>query len=563
MTRQLFLLLLLALLIPRPAVSQAPAAPLNPELAGADQLYKSGKFANAADKYQSILKSDPKLIEAQAGLVRSELRQEKLDDAFASATAFLSAQPKSAPLLAAMGDVQFRLARMVEAETSYLNALKADPKNVQARLGLARLYRSYSLYRQAYNQLQIAHAIAPSDPEVQRRWFGQLPRKERIAALEAYLAGPHPDDAEQTQRWQQYLEFLKATADKPVHACKLVNRVDATETKLESMYRDPRHVIAYGLVVKLNNRNARLELDSGASGIMIGRKAAEKAGLTRISDMSYRGIGDKGAQSGYIALADHIKIGELEFQDCLVEVSDRASVIDEDGLIGTDVFSSYLIDADLPNQKLKLSPLPKRPDETAAPSSLKTDRQGQGASDEEDEKEAGGDHPSKESTTGAAAASEKVTRRLPQDSYVAPEMANWTKVFRFGHTLLIPTSVDHSQPMLFMIDTGAGFNAISQRAARQVTKTSADSLSQVKGLSGDVKQVYRAENANIAFAHVAQRNQSVLAWDLSGLSRSVGTEVSGFIGFTTLRLLEMKIDYRDGLVDFVYDVRRFGEGSKF
>ena len=535
----------------------------NPDLSAADQLYRSGKFADAAEKYQSILKADPGLIAAQVGLVRSELRQEKVDDAFASATAYLSAQPNSAPLLAAMGDVQFRLAKMAEAETAYMNALKADPKNVQARLGLARLYRSYSLYRQAYNQLQAAHEIAPEDPEVQRRWFGQLPRKERIAAIEAYLAGPHPDDPEETKHFQQYLEFLKATADKPAHACKLVNRVDATETKLESMYRDPRHVIAYGLVVKLNNRNARLELDSGASGIMVGRKAAEKAGLTRISEMNYRGIGDKGAQSGYIAVADHIQIGELEFQDCLVHVSDRASVIDEDGLIGTDVFSSYLIDADLPNQKLKLSPLPKRPDESAAPSSLKSQGEGQGASDDKEDKAEAGEQETRESNANAAASSEKPSRRLPQDRYIAPDMANWTKVFRFGHSLLIPTSVDHSQPMLFLIDTGAGFNAISQRAARQVTKTSADSFSQVKGLSGEVNKVYRADNANLAFSHIAQKNQSVLAWDLSGLSHSIGTEVSGFIGFATLHLLEMKIDYRDGLVDFVYDAKRFGEGSKF
>jgi hypothetical protein len=40
--------------------------------------------------------------------------------------------------------------------------------------------------------------------------------------------------------------------------------------------------------------------------------------------------------------------------------------------------------------------------------------------------------------------------------------------------------------------------------------------------------------------------------DLSLFSRSLGTEVSGFLGFDTLRLLEIKLDYRDGLVDFEY-----------
>ena len=553
------LLLLFAAYTSLLAASDAPAP--NPELAAADQLYRSGKFADAAEKYQTILKADPTLIAAQAGLIRAWLRQDKVDDALAAATTDLAAHPDSAPLLTEMGDVQFRIAKMAEAETAYRAALKVDPKQVQAMLGLVRLYRAYSLYRQAYNVLQVAHQIAPNDPDVQRRWFSQLSRKERIAAIEAYLAGPHPDDPEETAHWQHYLEFLKATADKPVHACKLVNRVEQTETHLENLLRDPKTVTGYGLVVKVNDHKERLQLDTGASGIMLGRKAAEKAGLTKISDNTYGGVGDKGPQTGYTAVADHITIGELEFQDCVVEVSDRASIIDEDGLIGSNVFSSYLIDLDLPNQKLKLSALPKRPDETGAPTSLNTQGERQSISGEKDDTTDDAEKPPAEAT--AAKPNDKPVRRLPQDRYIAPEMENWTKVFRFGHMLLIPTSVDHSPPMLFLIDTGAHSNALSQRAAKQVTKTSADTLTTVKGLNGQVKNVYRADNANLAFANIAQRNQNMLTWDLSRISHHVGTEVSGMIGFATLRLLDMKIDYRDGLVDFVYDTKRFGEGTKF
>ena len=43
------------------------------------------------------------------------------------------------------------------------------------------------------------------------------------------------------------------------------------------------------------------------------------------------------------------------------------------------------------------------------------------------------------------------------------------------------------------------------------------------------------------------------------MSDRTGTEVSGVLGFTTLRLLDVKIDYRDGLVDFVYDPKRWGQ----
>lgn len=552
MRRLLFLLLCSFALCFSPYAIADDAKP-NPDLAAADQLYKSGKFAEAADRYQAIVKADPTLVAAQAGLIHSLLREQKVDDAFAAANSGLAAQPNSAPLLAAMGDVDVRRAQMPEAETSYRNALKVDPKLVPAYLGLARLYRAFSLYRHAYDELQRAHEIAPDDPEVQRMWFGQLSRRERIGAIEAYLARPHPDNAEETENLQRYLDFLKATVDKPVHACRLVSKLDQTDTKLEAMRSDPRHIFGYGLVVKINGRDQRLQLDTGAGGIVIGPKAAEKAGLTRIAEERYSGIGDKGVQSGYSAVAAQIRVGDLEFADCIVHVAERATINSEDGLVGANVFSSYLIDIDIPDQKLRLSPLPPRPDEAPAPPTLKTEEEPQSNSEEKPENAVD----PKAEPSAADKPAVAAPRRLPKDRYVAPEMARWTPVFRFGHALLIPTHVNESPSMLFLIDTGAARNTLSKRAASQVTKISSDPNMHVKGLSGNVSDVYRAEKADLVFGHLAQKNQEMITFDLSSISRRLGTEVSGMLGFDTLRMLQVKIDYRDGLVDFAYDASRW------
>ncbi len=178
--------------------TKAPA--IRPELAAADQLYRAGKFAEAEASYRALLNTDSKLVPAQVGLVRAMLRQQKIDEALDAVNTALTAQSNSAALLAAKGDVQFRRAEMSDAELSYLAAKKLDRKEVHAYLGLARLYRSYSMYRIAYGELQIAHESAPDDIEVQRAWLSMLPRKERLAALEAYLAGSHPDDEEETKR---------------------------------------------------------------------------------------------------------------------------------------------------------------------------------------------------------------------------------------------------------------------------------------------------------------------------------------------------------------------------
>jgi tetratricopeptide (TPR) repeat protein len=526
---------------------------IDPEVAAADQLYRAGKFAEAEASYQALLKTDPKLVPAQVGLVRAMLRQQKIDEAFDAVNAELAAQPNSAALLAAKGDVQFRRAEMPDAEGSYLTAKKLDPKEVHAYLGLARLYRSYSLYRRAYDQLQSAHEIAPDDIEVQRAWLTMLPRKERLAALEAYLAGSHPDDEEETKWMTEYMEFLRATADKPIHACRLVSKVEQTDTKLETMYaEDRRRTRGIGLSVKLNDRNVHLLLDTGAGGIMVSRKVAEKAGLTRISAVHYGGIGDKGLQSGYTAAADHIRIGDLEFQDCVVAVSDKGSVAEEDGLMGADVLGAYLIDIDFPGMRLKLAPLPKRPEDTVAPKSLNSEGEEQANAEQ---KEDSVNEPTPKDQKSPAPIS-KPARHLPKDRYIAPEMVDWTKVFRFGHSILVPTSVNDSKSMLFGLDTGAFSNILSVRAGRQFSKVNSEDRVRVHGVNGAVDKVYSSEKATLRFGHFQQSNLGIITLDLSTVSRHTGTEVSGFLGFAMLRQLEVELDYRDGLVDFKYDPKR-------
>ena len=532
--------------------------PIPPELATADQLYQAGKFAEAEVRYQAILNNDSKLVPAQlvnvqVGLVRAMLRQQKMDEALDAVNTALSAHPNAAALLAAKGDVQFRNGEMPDAELSYLTAKKFDPREVHAYLGLAQLYRSYSLYRKAYDQLQTAHEVAPENIEVQRAWLRMLPRKERLAALQAYLSGPHPDNEEETKWMTEYLEFLQATADKPVHVCRLVSKVEQTETKLETMYgADAHRMRGIGLSVKLNDRNAHLLLDTGAGGIMVSHKVAEKAGLTPISAVHFHGIGDKGLQSGYTAVADHIRIGELEFQDCVVAVSDKGSIADEDGLIGADVLGAYLIDIDLPGMRLKLSPLPKRPEDTVAPKSLNSE--GEEQANAEQKEVSANEGTSKDEKAPPPTA--KPARRLPNDRYIAPEMADWTRVFRFGHNMLVPTSVNNSKAMLFGLDTGAFSNLLSVRAGRQVSKVSSEDSVRVHGVSGAVDKVYSSEKATLRFGHFQQSNLGIITIDLSSVSRHTGTEVSGFLGFAMLRQLEVELDYRDGLVDFKYDPKR-------
>ena len=91
--------------------------------------------------------------------------------------------------------------------------------------------------------------------------------------------------------------------------------------------------------VKLNNHTARLQIDTGASGLLISRSVAKQAGLEEFTTEEVRGIGSGNEKSAYTAYVESIKIGSLEFRDCEVRVLDSRSVVGNDGLIGMDMSS--------------------------------------------------------------------------------------------------------------------------------------------------------------------------------------------------------------------------------
>jgi hypothetical protein len=194
--------------------------------------------------------------------------------------------------------------------------------------------------------------------------------------------------------------------------------------------------------------------------------------------------------------------------------------------------------------------LPPRPqDATSAKPSLATNAEENSATEDS-------------GSEGKQEASAPVASKGPQDRYVAPDMQDWTKVYRVGHHLLIPAALNQSVLKLFILDTGAFSTTVSPEAAREVTKVHNEDDMSVRGISGKVKKVYSTGQLTFDFANLRQPASGVVAFDMSNISKHTGLEISGFIGITTLGQLRIRIDYRDALVKFDYDPKR-GYGSVF
>jgi len=513
-----------------------PAAPLKE----AEDYFRKGSFDQAIAKYNEVLKSGTQSAEAYSGIVRCYLRQDRVRDAAEILEKGLQAQPADPGLKVAQGELLFRQGKIGEAEKTFVQMINAGEAPARAYLGLARVSSAVAMYAREYRLIVRAHELDPGDQDIQKEWMGTLPRTDRIKSLESYLAQPTSDDADTRRGLSEYLELLKARQAAPRGGCRLVSDVTATETELLPLLLDPSHLRGLGLPVTINGQKSKLLLDTGAGGITVNRKLAARAGVQRMVDVRIGGIGDKGDAKGYAAYADSIRIGNLEFRNCPVEVIDKRSVADEEGLIGADVFQRFLIEIDFPDRKLRLSPLPARPGEPQVKPSLASDDDESGS--ESDPKPAG-------SAVNGANPS-PVPKHF--DRYVGPEMRSYAHVFRFSHMLLVSTKINDVTGKLFLIDSGAWNNMITPDAAREVTKVHGDSDTIIRGLSGKVNKVYETGTVVLEFGGLRQKNEDMVAFDLSNISRDVGTEVSGTLGFALLNWLKIKLDYRDALVKFEY-----------
>lgn len=517
--------------------SAAPTTPLSPEaknetsapatspLTEGISLFHAEGFPAAAVKLsQAIGHPGTEGAAAYAWLARADLHLHKVDEAETAARKSLDLAPNLPAAQSALAEVYFRQAKFSEAESILRKLASQNLADARGCLILARLYWATANNKGAKACIDLAHRMDPDDPDVYREWVETLPWRERVEEWKKLLAKGNFEDEDERGGLVSAISVLEDKAKQPLHTCRLTAKSLPSETNLVPLLVDAKRLRGYGLLVKVNDSFSKLLLDTGASGILINSKIAEKAGVTKIADRHIGGLGDRGASSGYVAFAKKLQIGNLVFEDCYIDVVEKKNSLGVDGLVGADVFFDFLVDLDFPNAKLRLSELPPFPDQAAPSPGLELSK------------------------------SEKTSLH---NRWIPPPFAAYEKVYRFGHCLLIPGFINDSPPRLFLLDTGAWDNFITPAGAKGAMKLHSDSDTIIKGLSGKVEKVYSTGDVTLTFGHFKQQRHDMVAFDLTHISDNIGTELSGSLGFVMLYLLGIKIDYRDHLVDFSYDPYRF------
>jgi predicted aspartyl protease len=396
------------------------------------------------------------------------------------------------------GEVLFRRGQFAQADAEFKNAVGLEPRFAPAWWGLGRVAECAAMNKTAAEDFHRAYELNPKDPRILAAWIPRLHGRELDAALDTYAA--LVGDSTESKQLRQRMDLARALDGREVTV--LASPYRSVEIPLRG-FESGTHTRTYGLEVLVNGSPVKLVLDTGAAGIVMSRGAAQRAGLKRLTDATVAGIGDNGkGTDGYRALAEHFRIGDVEYRNALISVAQQDMEGIEDGLIGSNVFAEFLIKLDFAGGSLRLDPLPDY-------------------------------HPGEE---------------FP-DRVEIPEMRDAARVFRFGHMLLMPVRVA-SREGLFVLDTGAARTMMSYDLAAEVSKLNHDDKMTIRGLSGKVGDVYQTGNLMLEFAGFAQKSLAVTAIDTWELSHRLGTEISGFLGLPVLDLFTLTIDYRDGLVKF-------------
>ena len=468
--------------------------------------YKAGNFEAAIPLLQSAVNQSPQDAPLQAALLSSLVYEGRVDQASDADEHDATAFPDSPEILAARGEFAFYTGDLLQAERLFKAAIKIKEATPRAYYGIYRVFRAASLYRTARLACLRAHEIDSDDALIMKAWLRYASPEKQHELLAAFAAA-HPWLYKRNTESQETIAAVRKASDNK-RLFETDGSAEAADIHLLRLLRTPTSPRGVGLELRIDSgRPLRLLFDTGASGLVVKQSAIDKAELDHLGSGESWGIGDKGIRKSFAAVAPTCQIATLKFKNCLIEALEGKGSIagDEDGLIGADFFSNYLVTLDFEKSSMHLEPLPPRPPN-------------------------------------------------PQgyDRSVPPNESQFTPVFRFGHELFVSTKVNDKWIGLFLLDTGAGLSNIDSTFARLSTKIHGDSWVKIHGVSGDVKNVFEADKAELQFGRFKQRNLGLTAFNLNNSPEHQEVRMAGILGYPVLSLFRLTLDYRNGLVNFEY-----------
>ena len=402
----------------------------------------AGLYDEAAAAYTAALAERDSDAELHAGLIHALVAAKKSKRAAEAAKTARDRFPDDPHVMAAHAGVLFRQAHLPEASNGYQQAITKNPRIPEAWAGMARFYSAMSMPATAENFFRSAFRLEPNSAGLAHVYSNLTDDdEEHIRRLETALA-LYGEKAEPVPHLRVHIESDKLLRGRKLRDLK--SPYGPYEMPLVELKETPARRDGWALDVRFNGKGrARLLVDTGASGILLGANAVKKFGLEVLSNekTEMRGIGDDKKPKTSATLAKSVSVGDFQLENVPVSVSESRRIGANDGLIGTDVFRRFLVTMDPRRSKFRLAPMDKADDDS------------------------------------------------PRDRHRTEANKHFTAVTRAGSHFFLPVGINGKASAMFLIDTGAFANLLSEDLSRKVTKLAREDRVQIQGVSGKVNKV--------------------------------------------------------------------------
>jgi hypothetical protein len=415
----------------------------------------------------------------------SSVEELLLRDDIQQAELQVSTGPRTARVVALQGEIEYRKGNFDQAAVLYRQALQMDPKSARAHFGLGKLSMAKLKASEAVESITKAIDLEPKEPLY--RLFAseaaalQKNYTEQLKQLQEYVR-MNPADPDRLAEAKAGIEVLQALGTKDIGV------VTAPENPAPIRFKKSLNLIFTDVMV--NGRGPYdFAIDTGASQVVLSEKMATELGLKALTSTVMHGVGGGGKIDTKLYSVDEIAVGDVKIKNLPIGTFNDPLVTQlADGILGTALLSDFILTVDYPGNQLQLA--------------------------REKNPNVGGE--------------------------VIP-------AWFFSNLLLVPMEINGTHRGNFVIDTGAVTTVLSHNMAAKLGVTEKTPGAKVdlglSGVGGFEGVVLRVPNITVKSAKHSESYSQVVSINLNEVSKMIGTEVAGVIGFDFLEEYKVTLDY--------------------
>ncbi len=406
-------------------------------------------------------------------------------DEVQQAEALLDKQPRTAESVALRGEIEYRKGNFDRAVALYKEALGMNAKTARAHYGLGKLAIGKLKTKQAIQEMMRAIELDPKEPlyrfYASEAWALEKNYAEQRKQIEEYI-GLNPSDPDRLAEAKAGLEMLKALGND-------VASVDAPQNPAPIPLRKSLNLVFARVMI--NGRGPyEFAVDTGASQIVLSEKLAGDLGLTPVTSTIMHGVGGGGKIDTKLYSVKEMTIGDVKIKNVPVGTFNDPLVSQlADGIFSTAVLSDFILTVNYPGNQLEIS------------------------------------------------------RKRPAANPASEVLPAWY----FSNLLLVPVQLNGQHRGNFIVDTGAVTTVISHNMAATLgvdEKTPGAKIDLgIAGVGGFEGVVLRVPNVTFKTAKNSETFPQVVSINLKEMSKMIGTEIAGVIGFDFLDEYKLTLDY--------------------